>query len=134
MFWHAPPECPQQAEVEQRIERLLRQPLDAQRMASLELSAEVRGDAQRGYVAELRVATATGTQQRELSHQDCAELAEASAFVFAIAIDPELVAAEEDTQPADAQAAPAPSTVAAAPSSTPAPSAPPEPSSLLIGS
>jgi len=92
--WTAPESCPQQPAFAAQVESFLRQPLSARHDRRLEISGSVTPRADVGYVAQLRVATPRGVEQRELTHRDCAELTEAAALVVALAIDPELVVPE----------------------------------------
>ena len=114
--WQAPPECPQAASFAAQVEHLLGQTLDARRDQSLHVVGEVVTSAV-GFTVQLHVTSALGTQRRELTHRDCAELSEAAALVTALAIDPHLVVPEARSEPA-----PEPEPAAAA---TPVPTEPP---------
>jgi len=135
--WHAPPDCPERDVFISEVERLLGQTLEARRDQSLEISAEVEASETRGYVARVRVQSVRGTQERELSHRDCAELTEAVALVTALAIDPQLIVRDDTAsasqlgttratssrdQPTSAPPAPSDAPLTVAPATSPAPS------------
>ncbi len=120
--WRAPEACPQEAAFTAQVEKFLGQPLGAQRDQSLVIECEVESSTG-GYVAKLRVQTERGTQQRDLSHQDCAGLIEAAALVTALAIDPSLTLQEGAETPENPPAPP-----------PPAPAPPPSPKPVAVTS
>jgi hypothetical protein len=99
-----------------RIEAFLGQPLSVPRAQQIEVQASVAAAAAR-FHADIVVTTQAGRSERQLDHEDCARLAEATAFVVALAIDPERM-----------QGRPAPGDVGAieAPPSAPSSAAAPE--------
>jgi hypothetical protein len=99
LSWQAPSECPQAAAFTAQVEHFLGQKLDAARAQSLHISGEVMVAGERGYVARLRLEGTGAARERELSHRDCTELAEAAALVTALAIDPTLTLPEDAPQP-----------------------------------
>jgi hypothetical protein len=125
--WVAPAACPSEAELVAKVEGFLGEPLATQRAQKLTLRARVAGASDRGFTAELRFSGAQGSQVRTLTHEDCASLAEASALVIAIAIDPERVKAEAIRNQAHSEPATTPSeaTAPAAPKQG-APQSPPD--------
>lgn len=136
LVWQAPLECPSQAALVAQTESFLGRRLDAPGGRALELAGQVRADAARGFVAQLRLKTSRGTQERELSHRDCAELTEAAALIVALAIDPRLVLPEKPkAEPPPPPAAPAPAGEPAPPPSEPVADppvvAPPPPPALV---
>jgi len=129
--WRAPESCPQQPTFVLHLEGFLGRQLAAVDDRSLDVVGNVRADAVQGYVAQLRVRTKLGSQQRELAHQDCTELTEAAALVTALAIDPKLVVSspKRGEPPAAVSAAPTPQPPADVP--PPAPLAPAEPTTTM---
>jgi hypothetical protein len=125
--WQAPNACPQEAAFVTQIEGFLGRALNRTGDRSLEIVGQVSESSARGYVAQLRIQTARGTQQRELVHRDCAELTEAAALVAALAIDPELVVPEKSARPEPAAELPAPERPSA-----PAAAPPPQPASAPV--
>jgi hypothetical protein len=129
--WRAPGTCPQEAALVAQTEAFLGHPLNQRGDRRLEIVGDVQRDDTRGYVARLRVSTSRGNQERELAHQDCAELTEAAALVVALAIDPDLVVPEKPAAASTAPEAPAPPPPAPAASGpeppAPAPILPPAP-------
>lgn len=87
--WSAPASCPQATEVVEHVERILGQPLTTPRPQAIRLSAVVTERVGAGYEVRIVAWTAQGQSDRILAHEDCAKLAEATAFVTAFAIDPE---------------------------------------------
>ena len=84
--WTAPPSCPGIAAVQQRTERLLGRPLGDPLHPRVEARVRVRG---RGtWTAELHLETAGGRQTRVLRARSCEALAEATALLLAVTIDP----------------------------------------------
>lgn len=129
--WRAPESCPQQSSFVLHLEGFLGRQLSAVDDRSLDVVGNVRADADQGYVAQLRVRTKLGSQQRELAHRDCAELTEAAALVSALAIDPKLVVPppKSGDESAGASAGPQPLPPADAPPPT-TPVAPLEPTTM----
>jgi len=118
LVWDAPPPCPDAATVRARVEALIGRPLaptgePVHAVAVVELQARPR--------VQLRVRSETGVRDRTIEADDCAALAEITAVVVAIAIDPSASLREPEPVPA-----PAPQPVAPARPPTPAPApAPP---------
>lgn len=77
--WVAPPECPSEAEVRDRVERLARE--RAVELPPLEASATVRRLA-RGFGLKLSIAAPVQHAERELEAAHCTELADAAAWLI----------------------------------------------------
>jgi len=94
--WRAPAACPSAEVVRERVAALLsRQPSTATRLRA---TGEITRAAAEGYLLKLSVNTQGHVAARTLRASDCAALAEAGAWLIALAVDPTLV---------DARAAPA---------------------------
>ncbi len=126
--WIAPAECPDSAYVERELARLLAgDPVAAERR--LRVRAEVgRADAGRWRV-RIRTSGAGGTGDRSLDAESCRALADATALIVALAVDPARVAANRATPTSSASTAPVASSAPPVASSAPPPSAsaPPPP-------
>ncbi|APR75317.1 Hypothetical protein A7982_00663 [Minicystis rosea] len=124
--WSAPEGCPAGARVVAEVDRLLGES-GARPPTPLEVSAVVTDDPAGG----LRVRLDAGNARvRELHAASCEALADATAVILALMIDPTAVASAPPAAPAPAapsSAAPSASAVPAAPPSPP--SAPPAPAS-----
>lgn len=119
LHWTAPPPCPDTAAVQQQTERLLGRPLGDPRHPPVEASVQVRR--QGGWTAELRLTTAGGQQTRRLRARSCEALAEATALLLALTVDPTAnLTTPEPVEPVD----PAPEPVDPPPEPV---EAPPEP-------
>jgi hypothetical protein len=90
LSWVAPATCPDAASVSREMEDLLGQALQTPRPQAIALEARVDAVGSGRYRARIVAHTAEGRSERVLEHDDCAELAEASALVMALAIDPTL--------------------------------------------
>lgn len=135
--WQAPPACADASAVRQRIEDLLRRPLAAD---EVRVEAVVRAEGS-GFVLRLRVRTGEVVDERELRAERCAALADATALVAAVMVDPAvadtLLVPEPDASPTttpEPETTPGPAEDAASPSpetTTPAPTEPePTPAEL----
>ncbi|PRP95114.1 hypothetical protein [Enhygromyxa salina] len=118
--WRAPAGCPDREQIIERIREYLPQLEDPPTRAAhamLRIAAEVvvAGDT---WQAHLRVSGRDGDQVRSFSAASCSELADASALIAAVALDPVLTA-----RSVAAAAAPAP---ALAPPPSPEPDPTPE--------
>ncbi len=92
--WRAPEGCPTRAQVLERIDEYLPQlELPPERATSVALRIDVEltrdGDT---WVANLQLSGRDGEQNRRFSTPDCSELADASALIAALALDPVLTA------------------------------------------
>ncbi|KIG14100.1 hypothetical protein DB30_07096 [Enhygromyxa salina] len=92
--WRAPPACPGREQLIARIHEYLPQledPPEQAAHAMLRISAEVvvAGDT---WQANVRVSGRDGDQARSFSAPSCTELADASALIAAVALDPVLAA------------------------------------------
>ncbi|MEM7153311.1 MAG: hypothetical protein AAF799_10750 [Myxococcota bacterium] len=133
--WSAPVSCPSPDAVQRGIEqRLGRRLLERE----VEARAEITEDAQ-GYHLTLRTTTSGFSEERTLSANDCVALADATALMIALAIDPVAVAsAIEPWEPSEPEADPptsAPAVNERAHPTEPAGTTPPanEPSRRLQG-
>jgi hypothetical protein len=95
LSWTAPAGCPDEAALAAAVEGFLGQTLDEVRAQKIFGQGRVTVDAELGFTAHLRFSGSGGGRTRKLSHSECASLAEASALVIALAIDPERVKAQE---------------------------------------
>ncbi len=89
--WEAIQGCPSESEVARLVEERLGQALDAPREQSLRLHAKVSRNDAGEYEVVLATEGASGRGQRRIANSDCTKLAEATALVMAIAIDPKQV-------------------------------------------
>lgn len=121
IHWEAVKGCPSESDVLRQIEERLGQSLEAPREQSLRLHAKVTKSKAGEFEVLLSSEGASGLGQRRLSNPDCAKLAEAAAFVMAIAIDPKLI---ERQHPVLEQGEPPRGQVPTADVATPAPTAP----------
>jgi len=88
--WTAPPSCPQAADVEREIDRLL-----GERSAGetpLEVTGAVRRDEAGRYRVRLEIKGEDGPSSREVDASSCAALGDAAALIIAMTIDPDAVA------------------------------------------
>jgi hypothetical protein len=89
LSYSAPSTCPSERSLADLIEEFLGQSLEAPRAQAINVEVRVeRSDAGK-YVADIEVDAEGGRSERRLEHEDCEKLAEASALVIALAIDPE---------------------------------------------
>lgn len=86
-IWDAPAACPTEAEVSSRVETLLGTPLSEATNRRVSVIARVREEGD-GWNMRLFTVTPEGTRERSLDHERCDLLAEATAVVVALAIDP----------------------------------------------
>ena len=86
-IWDAPPSCPTEAEVATRVEALLGTSLATASQRRVSVIARVREE-DGGWNMRLFTVTPEGTRERSLDHARCDLLAEATAVVVALAIDP----------------------------------------------
>jgi hypothetical protein len=128
--WSAPAECPDEAEVKARVDRILAEGGSGRREAvRLQLSVAREGEGFR-LTAELALGDAP-SGRRVVEGASCDDLAEAAVLIAAIAIDPDLVPpepVEPATPPSEAPAEPTPSEVVPEPPKPePAPTEPTQP-------
>lgn len=90
IVWEAPSACPSEAAVVAAVEESLGQPLSTPRAQWLTLRATITEAAGGTYVAELTAVSPDGERHRRLENADCGKLAEATALLMALAVDPEL--------------------------------------------
>ncbi len=96
MTWDAPPECPNEHDVRDAVARNLGRPLSAVSQQAVVANANVwRRDDGRW---ELRLVTKTpaGTRERQLVADRCDVLADATALLLAVAVDPRLAETEHE--------------------------------------
>ncbi|MEM6294552.1 MAG: hypothetical protein AAGA54_24980 [Myxococcota bacterium] len=115
IHWDAPPACPDALGVQQDVARLLGDVEPT--YAGVQVQGTVQATAE-GFSLALRVETAQGTTERELSAPTCGPLSESAALYIAMAVDSLAVVAAEPTPP---EPEPAPE-----PEPEPPPSAPPK--------
>jgi hypothetical protein len=118
--WVAPQGCPDAAQVDQKVVRLLgasqaREPVSARIVVTREPS---------GYRALMDTTEGTSPGQRTFEGATCEDVADASALFFALLVDPNAVARSSATSFAPAPPA-SPGSAAAAPSSPSPPAVPP---------
>lgn len=92
--WSAPEECPNGDHVEREVERLLADP-DFPPEPYLKAAARVHRERAGLWNVDLRTTGPLGTGQRTLSAESCVALADATALILALAIDPERVEANQ---------------------------------------
>lgn len=85
--WEAPPECPSEAEVQRRAADLLAASDVDVETPTIAASARVDATAD-GYALELHIVGGDAAGERRIAAHDCGELAQATALIVAIAIDP----------------------------------------------
>lgn len=86
--WGAPAGCTTQGGIERRVEGFLGRKLGEVGGEPVHADIRVEVSAQ-GYSARVTLETAAGSQERRLEDPDCDVLADASAFIVAVAIDPD---------------------------------------------
>ncbi|HLT39454.1 MAG TPA: hypothetical protein VK034_24390 [Enhygromyxa sp.] len=85
--WTAPLECPDQAALRERVDALAPGLLDSRDAAGSQVEAEIRVEAE-GYAATVVVRNDGGETRRELAAGDCELLADATALILAVTLDP----------------------------------------------
>jgi hypothetical protein len=129
LSWDAPAGCPTSESVRTRIEALLDGPISAPRDVEIDARAVVTaGRPGSDWRLALEIGSESGLRRRELTAASCDELAQVTALLVAVAIDPSAagrVMTEDDPDPSP----PAPAPADPAPARTPAPTASPEPRS-----
>ncbi len=98
--WSAPDECPDDVQFVHQVEALLGRSLSDSSEQALTVHASVQGNAALGYSATLLFSGVRGLDERSLQHPQCEKLAEASALVVALALDPERVRATQHARDA----------------------------------
>src|SRR5262245_58840791 len=114
--WNAPAECPEGARVIEEMNRILG-PTAARPPKPIEAVASVLRDDQGVWRVHLETEGEGATRVRELKGATCAAIADATALILALMIDPTAVASAPVSKPETAPAAP----------TAPAPTAPPTP-------
>ncbi|MFT3776626.1 MAG: hypothetical protein QM820_65640 [Minicystis sp.] len=122
--WTAPAGCPAGARVIAEVDRLLGD-TGARPPSPLTVSAVVSDDPAGGLRVQLEAAGAGGTRVRELHAASCEALADATALILALMIDPAAVAAAPPAPPAPEPTSPPASKPASSPG--PEPTSPPAP-------
>jgi hypothetical protein len=132
--WRAPAGCPDGESVKAEVRRLLRGG-KAAASKPIRVAATVTASAERGGGFRVRIETPGGEsgvkRGRELHGASCAAVADATALVIALMIDPSAAAAASSTpavSPAASSAEPPPPAGSAAPAERAAPPSPPPPS------
>ena len=92
LTWEAPAQCPTKAEIDARIVQLL-SPEILERAPPLTVRAHVEALADSEWVLELEIKTVAGLRSRTVESPDCTSLADLTALVVALAVDPLAVAA-----------------------------------------
>jgi hypothetical protein len=91
--WSAPPECPARPWILAEVARLLGRPVDERSVPALRVRGNVaRANGSGPYRVLLHTEAADGAGERTLEDPVCLRVAEATAFVIALAIDPGAVA------------------------------------------
>jgi hypothetical protein len=121
--WEAPEGCPPADRVTAEVDRLLG-PNGARPPKALDVSARVTEDAGGGFLVHLEAPGEGGAREREIKGVSCAAIADATALIIAMMIDPAAVAAAPPSPPPPPPPSPAPSPP---PSSPPPPAPPPSP-------
>jgi len=116
--WVAPDGCPDGAYVQREVDRLLGD-VSAAGGPYLRARAEIRQEKSGLWHIELRTAGRQGPGRRTVSAESCPALADATALILALAIDPDRVAANRSTNPSAPQASAQPATQEAAAGSPP---------------
>jgi hypothetical protein len=93
--------------VTREVEHYLGQPLTTERPQAILLRGTVEAT-EAGYAVRIVAETLQGRSERSITHRDCRELAEASALVMALAIDPELFRRPPASSPPSDQPSPGP--------------------------
>jgi hypothetical protein len=97
--WHAPEGCPSQAQIRSEIVRLLGGSIPRADGGDLEVHAEVEHGVAWSVALTTRHAGRTGS--RSIAAPSCQSVAEATALIIALMIDPDAVAAHaQDAEPA----------------------------------
>ncbi len=124
--WVAPEGCPDAAHVEREVERLLAG-MSASGGPYLQARAEVRQNESGLWHVELRTTGRQGAGLRTVTAESCRALADATALILALAIDPALVATSGEPE----SSGPTPSTPPAPRDAVPTPTStrPPTPTS-----
>lgn len=91
--WSAPPECPDEAAIDERIVRLVGAPLPADATPVL---GHITRLAEDGYVLELRVGVGEATETRTVTAASCDALADVAALLVAVVAEPVATAASVD--------------------------------------
>ncbi len=91
MTWKAPPQCPDEATVQAQVAEFLRSSTVNADSVRARVTVQ-HGEA--GWTADLELTVGELTEHRVLQDHSCDVVATASAFVVAVAIDPELLTSE----------------------------------------
>jgi hypothetical protein len=91
LTWTAPAECPTQARVAAHVADLLGGPTEA--ASHVRASARVWRDENARWHVEIHTQTGPATGERRVDGESCQAIADATALILAVAVDPEAVAA-----------------------------------------
>jgi hypothetical protein len=133
LAWTAPEGCPSQAEVEAEVDRLLGGPASSRSQRRFRVRASVTREA--AWQVVLDTSSDESNGHRTLEAASCEGLANATALIVALMIDPSAATAPREPPKPESRARPA-TDVAAPPPPTPAPATVQRPgraSTLLIG-
>jgi hypothetical protein len=98
LSWDAPRGCPDARWVGARVARYLSRPLGAADVEQLHVAGRVEQTAD-GFTANLSLTSTAGVHQRQLADPDCVLVADAAAFIVALAIDPNVRAEDAPLTP-----------------------------------
>lgn len=118
--WSAPGECPSGDHVEREVERLLGDATPP-REPYLRASARVRLEASGLWNVDLRTEGPLGAGQRTLSAESCVALADATALILALAVNPTRVEANQSAARPEPPSSAQPPPVVRPPDTTPTP-------------
>lgn len=124
LAWDAPPDCPSRARVEAEVVRLLGGAVAVPRGGAVQARALVAHEQQ--WSVSITTHNAGQTGRRFIEASSCQDLADATALIVALMIDPDAVAAHARDTEVEPQAPPAPPPVTAAPPASGPPSRPVE--------
>src|SRR3954469_20446926 len=118
IVWTAPEGCPISSEVEASIQALLGHPPRMNDDQEVEVKASARLEPDGLWHGQLDTRLGSKTGRRTLQAESCRAVADATALIVALMIDPDAVAAHRPSPSGSASAAPPPSS---APPASPAP-------------
>ncbi|MBN1656184.1 MAG: hypothetical protein JXA30_20615 [Deltaproteobacteria bacterium] len=95
IVWVAPDKCPDESILVKEIEELVGRPLDTVREPSIKATATVQATGDGRWVLRLRTLEANAEGERELVADSCETLAQATALILALSIDPKAVESRE---------------------------------------
>ncbi len=95
LVWIAPEACPRRSALIAEIEELVGRPLHTISRPSIKATATVRKKDNETWVLRLRTREQSATGERELVADSCETLAQATALILALSIDPKAVETRE---------------------------------------